>query len=59
MQARKVKYGRESGKKGAHEMDHLQHLQGSLENPERIAELNPKETLKKIGLGEHDGKPPA
>lgn len=28
--------------------------QNKLENPERLAELNPTETLEKIGLGEYD-----
>jgi ubiquinone/menaquinone biosynthesis C-methylase UbiE len=35
-------------------MKHFQHHQDRLENPQRLAELSPKETLKKIGLGEHD-----
>jgi len=33
---------------------HLKHLQDSLESPAKLAELSPKETLIKIGLGEHD-----
>ena len=35
-------------------MHHHHHLQDKLESPERLAELSPKETLTKIGLGEHD-----
>jgi len=32
----------------------MDHKQNKLENPERLAELSPKETLKRIGLGEQD-----
>ncbi len=32
----------------------MDHQQNKLENPERLAELSPKETLMKIGLGEQD-----
>lgn len=32
----------------------MSHIQTKLENAERLAELRPEETLKKIGLGEHD-----
>jgi len=32
----------------------MEHRQNKLENPERIAELSPKETLMRIGLGEQD-----
>lgn len=35
-------------------MDKLKHLQDALESPEKLAELRPKETLTKIGLGERD-----
>ena len=35
-------------------MNHLKRLQDALESPEKLAELSPKETLKKLGLGEHD-----
>lgn len=32
----------------------MSHQPGKFENPGRLAELNPIETLRKIGLGEHD-----
>ncbi|MEI8199836.1 MAG: methyltransferase domain-containing protein [Eubacteriales bacterium] len=32
----------------------MDHKQNKLENPERLAELSPKETLMRIGLGEQD-----
>ncbi len=32
----------------------MDHKQNKLENPARLAELNPKETLRRIGLGEKD-----
>jgi len=32
----------------------MDHKQNKLENPERMAELSPKETLMRIGVGEHD-----
>lgn len=32
----------------------MSHKQNKLENPERLAELSPQETLKKIGINEHD-----
>jgi len=32
----------------------MDHKQNKLENPERLAELSPKETLLRIGLGEQD-----
>ncbi len=35
-------------------LHHLKHMQAALECPEKLAELRPIETLKKIGLGEHD-----
>lgn len=35
-------------------MNKLKHLQNALESPEKLAELRPKETLNKIGLGEND-----
>lgn len=35
-------------------MNRLKHLQDALESPEKLAEIRPKETLNKIGLGEHD-----
>jgi ubiquinone/menaquinone biosynthesis C-methylase UbiE len=35
-------------------MENLQRFLNKLESPERLRELNPEETLKKIGLGEND-----
>jgi|GEM_PF-2602649 len=32
----------------------MDHKQNKLENPDRLAELSPKETLMRIGLGEQD-----
>lgn len=32
----------------------MDYKQNKLENPERLAELSPKETLMRIGLGEQD-----
>jgi len=32
----------------------MNHKQIELENPERLAELSPKDTLMRIGLGEKD-----
>ncbi|MGE5422749.1 MAG: class I SAM-dependent methyltransferase [Ignavibacteriales bacterium] len=35
-------------------MNHHRHLQDTLENPERLAELSPKETLIRMSLGKDD-----
>lgn len=35
-------------------MNHLHNLKDKLESPERLSELSPEETLKRIGLGEND-----